>query len=133
MDGALTSQSVLMVFSMMIQASRLHFIGTWRTRYQNLVNAGSFGQRASALPAASSSGRPVIIHLDMVRVLCWACFDSCLSVAFSVRRDLETLSLLSLFGCHGASPRFANSRRFGMAFTRPQSSVSPKSADECQL
>ncbi|CAM6091007.1 unnamed protein product [Calypogeia fissa] len=50
------------------KSSRLHFIGTWRTRYQNLVNAGSFGnpdQGMSALPVAGSTARPVIIHLDM--------------------------------------------------------------------
>jgi hypothetical protein len=57
---------------MLDQSSRLHFIGTWRTRYQELVNAGTFGhpeEGTTRLPVAGSSGSPVIIHLDMVGFL----------------------------------------------------------------
>ncbi|KAL3677374.1 hypothetical protein R1sor_027322 [Riccia sorocarpa] len=49
--------------------SRLHFIGTWRTRYQSLASSfgkdGALKSKDREMMEASTEGKPMIIHLDM--------------------------------------------------------------------
>lgn len=48
------------------KSSRLHFIGTWKSRLERLIVSGEVGSNAPA-PAAVGPGRSrTIIHLDMV-------------------------------------------------------------------
>lgn len=63
----------LVAIGVFLQSSRLHFIGTWRNRYQSRYgsvgkNEKSDGQEHQGF-RANSGGDPVIIHIDMVPTL----------------------------------------------------------------
>ncbi|KAL2609061.1 hypothetical protein R1flu_027634 [Riccia fluitans] len=49
--------------------SRLHFIGTWRTRYLSLASSfgtnGELKSKDREMMEANSDGKPMVIHLDM--------------------------------------------------------------------
>jgi len=51
-----------------LQSSRLHFIGTWRSRYRKRFPSSSseFKCRSSDLNTSDNSNKSTIIHVDMV-------------------------------------------------------------------
>ena len=53
-----------------LQASRLHFIGTWRNRYQSRYGSSNQNEKNDDHEhqsfRANSGGDPAIIHIDMV-------------------------------------------------------------------
>lgn len=57
-----------------LQYSRLHFIGTWRNRYQKRFPrlSNEFKHTSSDLNASGVSQKNVIIHMDMVISICRA-------------------------------------------------------------
>lgn len=48
------------------RASRLHFIGTWKSRLENLISSEEFGIQNA--PKPKSGGERCIVHIDMVRM-----------------------------------------------------------------
>jgi hypothetical protein len=70
------SHKAHMIASMMIQNSRLHFIGTWRNRYQSLVGALARNKRPNNKlenPDIKATSIPTIIHIDMASACLFFC------------------------------------------------------------
>lgn len=68
--GTMPSFGKIMMDVWYLQSSRLHFIGTWRNRYRKRFPVLSTGVNceSSGANVSDTSGRKVIIHVDMVKL-----------------------------------------------------------------
>ena len=69
--GTMSLFGNVMITIWVLQSSRLHFIGTWKSRYRKRfpISSTGFTPESSDINAPVISERKVIIHVDMVSLL----------------------------------------------------------------